>query len=83
MIHTEPYYSRKEDVPERPREFAGKVFRILHKDDLEVGSASSVQRLAPLSGSGSFRVCHHPFKLVVEHKQFAQTVTAFPRMDSV
>lgn len=36
MVHTEPFYSRKDDVPERPREFAGKVFRILHKDTLQV-----------------------------------------------
>lgn len=36
MVHTEPFFSRKDDVPERPREFAGKVFRIPHKDDLQV-----------------------------------------------
>lgn len=36
MVYAEPYYSRKDDVPERPREFAGKVFRILHKDSLQV-----------------------------------------------
>lgn len=38
VVYTEPYYSRKDDVPERPREFAGKVFRIPHKDDLQVGT---------------------------------------------
>lgn len=32
----EPFYSRKDDVPERPREFAGTVFRIPHKDSLKV-----------------------------------------------
>lgn len=37
VVHTEPYYSRKDDVPERPREFAGNVFRISHKDNLGVG----------------------------------------------
>lgn len=36
MVHTEPFFSRKDDVPERRREFAGKVFRIPHKDDLQV-----------------------------------------------
>lgn len=36
VVHTEPYYSRKDDVPERPREFAGNVFRISHKDNLQV-----------------------------------------------
>ncbi|CAM9121143.1 unnamed protein product [Ectocarpus fasciculatus] len=35
VLHTEPYYSRKDDVPERPREFAGNVFRIQHKDNLK------------------------------------------------
>lgn len=36
MVHTEPFFSRKDDVPERRREFAGKVFRIPHKNDLQV-----------------------------------------------
>ena len=36
VVYAEPYYSRKDDVPRRPREFAGKVFRIPHKDDLPV-----------------------------------------------
>lgn len=36
VLHTEPHYSRKDDVPPRPREFAGNVFRIPHKDSLQV-----------------------------------------------
>lgn len=36
VVHTEPHYSRKDDVPERPREFAGNVFRISHRDNLQV-----------------------------------------------
>lgn len=39
VVHAEAYYSRKDDVPERPHVFAGKVFRILHKDDLQVTRA--------------------------------------------
>lgn len=39
MVHTEPFFSRKDDVPERRREFAGKVYRIPHKDDLQVRHA--------------------------------------------
>ncbi|CAM9581068.1 unnamed protein product [Scytosiphon promiscuus] len=35
VLHTEPHYSRKDDVPPRPREFAGNVFRIPHKDSLQ------------------------------------------------
>lgn len=47
VVHAEPYFSREDDVPERPREFAGKVFRILHRDDLQVCGMSDWVR--PLS----------------------------------
>lgn len=53
VVHTEPYYSRKDDVPERPREFAGNVFRISHKDQLQVGGPGSC--LSPPGGMDECR----------------------------
>ncbi|CAM9923349.1 unnamed protein product, partial [Discosporangium mesarthrocarpum] len=35
VMHVEPFYSRLEDLPSRPRELGGTTFHIRHRDDVE------------------------------------------------
>ena len=59
-IYVDPYYSRDEDVPEKPREYAGMVFRLKGGDRLSnlddwqsrAGHGDFASKSQPMSCSG-------------------------------